>query len=142
MSEFIISLKPHYLDLMLSGEKKAELRRRPMYIPDGSKVWIYGALPVGAIKAYAMVKRVLHMPPGKAWREHKAHIAISRKEYLAYVADSECVSVVVWDEIKWLGNDFSLSDLRRNDPRFHPPQFYSQFSPPAKLKKLRTKRRT
>lgn len=140
MSEFIISLKPQYLDLMLSGEKTVELRNRPMYLPEGSGVWIYGALPVGAIRAYAVVRSVLHLSRTRAWEEYGTYIAIPRSKYRAYVAGADRVSVVVWDEVMWLKDEFSLSDIRESDPYFRPPQFYSQFRPPAKLKRRRAKK--
>ena len=137
MSEFVISLKQKYLDLMLAKEKSIELRRRPMHqLTKDSRVWIYGSLPVGAIKAVATVKQVLHLPPDVAWERYSAHIAISESEYMAYVEDSDQVSLVVWDEIQPLVQEFSLSDIRKSIPGFRPPQFYSQFSPPRGLKRI------
>lgn len=134
MSEFIISLKPRYLDLMIDGQKTIELRKRPMrMLGENSRVWIYGILPVGAVRALATVKSVLDLPASIAWKKHGAQIAISEDEYFAYVADSEYVSLIVWEDITLLKDEFSLSELRQNLPFFQPPQFYSQFTPPLSL---------
>lgn len=138
MTEFIISLKPEYLDLMLSGEKTIELRKRPLHLlSENSNVWVYGTLPLGAIAALATVKNVLRMSPVAAWKSYRTQIAITKKEYSDYVADSEHVSLVFWEKVKPLSKDFSLSEIRQKDPCFQPPQFYSQFSPPRILKQRR-----
>lgn len=134
MSEFIISLKPKYLDLMISGEKTIELRRRPIKrMGENSRVWVYGTLPVGAIKALGIVKSVLNLPAEAAWKKHKAQIAISEDEYFAYVESSEYVSLIIWEAITPLKEEYSLSDIRRKLPNFQPPQFYSEFTPPSRL---------
>ena len=59
MSQVIISLKPEYGKLVLSGSKTVELRNRIVRIEPGTKIWIYITRPISEIVAMADLSSVI-----------------------------------------------------------------------------------
>ena len=57
MDQAIISLKPRYVELILSGKKTVELRNRVVRMDPGTVIWIYATRPVGGIVALAELSR-------------------------------------------------------------------------------------
>ena len=67
MDQAIISFKPHYAELILSGDKTVELRNRTVRLKSGTTIWIYATQPVGRIVAKAKVRTVFHGGPAEIW---------------------------------------------------------------------------
>jgi len=56
--DVLISVEERHADNMLSGAKSIELRRRPIRLPHGSRVWVYSKLPRGHVDILAIVDNV------------------------------------------------------------------------------------
>ena len=63
--DILISVKPRHATSMMSGLKSVELRRRPINITPGTRVWIYSKLPQGQIQVLATVDKVVEDKPIK-----------------------------------------------------------------------------
>ena len=124
---------------MLGGGKTAELRRQQICkMASGDKVWLYATEPVASIVGYGIVKSVETMSVAQAWREHRAELGITKREYDTYTAAKDRVCLVFWDKISRLDTAIALADAKTRLAQFTPPQFYAQFIAPAWLKRRPT----
>ena len=125
MRQVIISLKPRYADLILSGKKSVELRNRAVRLESGTTIWIYATRPVGRIVAFAKVKAVVYGEPTSIWKKFKREICIEKSEFNSYTEDRERVSAVALTRVQKLTERPTLNGIRELTGTFHPPQFYA-----------------
>jgi predicted transcriptional regulator len=123
MHDALISIRPTYVEKLLSGEKAVEMRNRPVNLSPGTRLWIYSTLPKGCVQAVAHVHRVEVGAPVVIWKQYSALLGVSKKGYHRYVNGSTEVSAIVVKRIWKLPFDLSLNFLRSKIPGFHPPQF-------------------
>ena len=133
MNQVMISLKPAYGELMLSGSKTVELRNRIVRIEPCTKVWIYVKRPVGKIVAQADVKHVTHGDPHVIWRRYHKRMRIDWLQFQEYVGDRDLVSAIVLHDIAELTKPISIGRIRRVVSAFQPPQFYLRIAPESGL---------
>lgn len=133
MSQIIISLKSHYAELVLSGEKTVELRNRPVRLEKGTKVWIYEVRPKGCIVATAKVRAVSHGSPYKIWKDFGKKIGMRKKDFDEYMKGKTSVSAIVLGAVRKLRPCLTLENIRESEENFHPPQFYKCLSQDEKL---------
>lgn len=133
MNQVMISLKPAYGELVLSGSKTVELRNRIVRIKPYTKIWIYVKRPVGKIVAHADVKHVIHGHPSVIWNEYREQMCIDRVHFEDYVGERSLVSAVVMQKMKKLDEPVSIGGIRHVLSAFQPPQFYSRIAPDSGL---------
>lgn len=123
MFDALISIKPIYVQKLLSGEKAAELRNRRVNLQPGSRLWIYSTLPSGCLETVAKVSGVQVGAPGAIWEQFGSHLGVSEKNYRRYVNGSNKVSAIFVKRVQELPLSLSLQRLKSQVPGFHPPQF-------------------
>ena len=128
MDQTIISLKPRYVDLILSGEKTVELRNRVVRMEPGTVIWIYATRPVGGIVALAELDSVVHDTPAEIWLRYEREICIDRAHFDSYINNRESVSALILSSVRKLKQSVTLDWIRRSTGNFQPPQFYSRLS--------------
>ena len=128
MNDAIISLKPRYAELVLSGKKSVELRNRIVRLHPGTKIWIYATRPMGCIVAFAVVKSVVHDEPALIWRRFEKDICIEKTHFDSYTEDRERVSAVKLKAVRELPEPPTLDRIRKMVGAFHPPQFYARLA--------------
>ena len=133
MQQIIISLKPIYSELVLSGSKTVEVRNRIVRIEPSTKVWIYVKCPVGKIVALADVEQVIHDNPDTIWKYYQEKIGIDRTQFKEYVGNRDLVSAIVLQKLMILNDPMSIASIRRIESGFQPPQFYSYIAPESGL---------
>lgn len=124
--DILISVDGRHASNMLSGEKSVELRRKPLNIPSGTRVWIYSKLPRGQIQALALVDEVVSGTPKEIWNLYGSQCAISEDEFHAYFENVKISYAIVFDEIKALAPVLSLASIREQVSHFQPPQFFKR----------------
>ena len=72
--DILISVENRHALSMLAGNKSVELRRKPLNISSGTRVWIYSKVPCGQIRALAVVDEVVADTPKNIgnYMAHKA----------------------------------------------------------------------
>ena len=85
MNQAILSLKPQFADLILSGEKTVELRNRVVRMEPGTVIWIYATKPVGGIVARAELDSVVHDTPSEIWIRFEREMCIDRAHFDSYI---------------------------------------------------------
>ena len=133
MNQAIISLKPRYVDLVLSGEKTVELRNRIVRMNSGTRIWIYATRPVCGIVALAEVASVVHSAPMDIWNRFEREMCIDKTCFDSYIKNRECVSALVLTSIRKLKHSVTLDWIRRSVDDFQPPQFYAHLALDGRL---------
>ena len=133
MSQVMISLKPTFGELVLSGFKTVELRNRIVRIDPGTVMWLYVTSPESSIVGYASVKSVVYGAPSAIWSRFHAGMCIERTLFKTYVGDRVQVSAILLSEVKRLDGPISIGGMRSVDSAFHPPQFYSRIGPESRV---------
>lgn len=133
MNQVLISLKPEYGDMMLSGSKTVELRNRIVRIEPCTKVWIYVKRPIAKIVALANVEYVIHDEPLVVWTRFREQMCIEWVQFKEYVRDRDLVSAIVLYDITELPQPISIGGIRRVVRAFQPPQFYLRIAPESGL---------
>jgi len=123
MINALISIKPQYVKMILSGDKSVEIRNKPVNLEPGTCLWIYSTLPRGCLEAVARVQLIGFNLPKVIWNHYCEKIGISHKAFLSYVNGSSTISAIFLEQISELKPPLTLSDLRSEIQGFHPPQF-------------------
>ena len=109
--------------MMLGGLKTVELRRRPVRMRSGSRLWVYSKLPSGIVELVAIVEKVLAASPRHIWKNYSSCTGLSRDEFNQYFAGIDTGYAVIFKCIHKLRPVISLSQMRTVSESFHPPQF-------------------
>lgn len=131
--DILISVAERHATSMLTGRKTVELRRRPVRVASGTRVWIYSKLPRGLVEAVGIIDRVVESSPSKIWDAFGCQTGISRAEFDEYFAGSQTANAIVFGKIQPLNPALSLEEIRNRSLGFHPPQFFTKLSKDAAL---------
>lgn len=124
----LLSIKPHYVALILEGEKLVELRRTRPRIKKGELVLIYESSPTMALVGYGLVETVISAPPSRLWPQVKSQAGVSRAEFELYFEGASTGFAIQFKKVWSLRNRVWLSKLREIWDGFHPPQTYLYLS--------------
>lgn len=123
----IISIKPHYVDAILSGKKTVELRRRIPPIELGTRLWIYATRPKAAILGTAILKEIVRETPTNLWRNHGLRTGVDKSTFEDYFGGTEIALGLIFEDIRTV-QPIELDELRASFEGFHPPQVLSRLS--------------
>ncbi|MGO9116720.1 MAG: ASCH domain-containing protein [Desulfomonilaceae bacterium] len=123
MTDVLISIKPKYVNMILSGDKSVEIRNRPVKLQAGTRLWIYSTLPKGRLEAVALVDASEVDTPSLIWKHYSDRIGLSWSTFQTYVNGSKQVSAILLKDVSGLVPSLTLSDLRSEIEKFTPPQF-------------------
>lgn len=123
-----ISIKEQYVNQILEGTKRIELRKCRPNVNAGDEIIIYCTSPVKAIVGTAQVQDVITHTPDQMWRLHSKALGIARKDYFEYYNSSEKAIGIVLSDVNRLYNNIGLSRIKKQLPCFTPPQTYKYFS--------------
>ena len=107
METILMSIKPRYVQDIISGIKKYEYRRR-IAKNNVSKIIIYETTPVKRVVAEAEVKAVLSCAPEELWNKTKNESGITKEFFDKYFKGKEVANayhigkVTVYKEQKML----------------------------------------
>ncbi len=124
----LISVRPHYAEKLLSGEKTLELRRVRPALDKGDWVVIYASSPRKEIIGAFQVKETVVAKPVNLWESHGGRSAVPRDEFFAYFEGRNIGYGIAVDRVFRFAAPTSLEQIRRLSPTFHPPQGYAYLS--------------
>src|SRR5574344_1912832 len=86
MATILLPIKPQYVSLILSGQKRFEYRTR---IPkeDITKIIIYSSYPIKKVVGETEVKSILALSPEALWNQTSAFGGITKKTFDSYFED-------------------------------------------------------
>ncbi|MBB3441847.1 hypothetical protein [Rhizobium sp. BK379] len=123
----IISIRPLFVDAILSGAKTVELRRRIPSIDIGTKLWIYATLPVGAVVGAAIAQDFHYASPAELWVRYARHAAIPRDDFDAYFLGTDRGVGIELSSVQKI-EPISIEYLRVMRDGFHPPQVLTKIT--------------
>lgn len=133
---FVLSIRPMFIQRILSGEKTIELRRRfPTDVPPDSSVLLYSTSPVQSIVGIANLHAVSRRSVRQLWLQFGPAAAVTRAEFDAYFQQSPHGFALHLRDVRPFSNPIHLTDLARRF-EFSPPQSYCYWKEP--LSKLAT----
>jgi predicted transcriptional regulator len=108
----LISIHSHYAQLILSGTKRVELRRR--FDPDatGGRMLIYATLPTAAVIGHTRIERVEWLCIEDIWQRHASHASIPAAEFDRYFNGAERGFAILLADPKRYSTPISLDDMR------------------------------
>jgi predicted transcriptional regulator len=136
MKQIIMSIKPCYVQKIISGEKTVELRSRKLNVQNGARMWIYSTLPKGCVEVVATIQSIEYNHPDIIWARYANELAITYEDFQKYVHDNEMVSAIKLLNVTKVNNPLTLETIRSCIQKFHPPQFFSHISANMELSDL------
>ena len=124
----LMSIKPKYVDKLMSGEKVVEIRRKFNPKWRGCRAVIYTSSPVQAIHGYATIKSVDRGKPNHIWDKYSNEIGCSREEFDNYTKGSDIIYAIPLNSFETYVAPLyleQLSYLLQKDIK--PPQSYLSF---------------
>ena len=79
----IISIKPEFVEKIISSEKKYEFRRR-IYKKEVEKIYIYQTLPNSGIVGYFIPSKIIKDTPLNLWNNLKKASGVSEEFFMSY----------------------------------------------------------
>jgi predicted transcriptional regulator len=126
--DFLVSIRPHYVDKILAGQKTVELRRRfPESVSVGTVVYIYSTSPVQAVVGFAKIKEVQRLAIADIWKEHADAACISRRDFYDYFSGRKFGFAIVLGAVKAVRNQLTVRELE-SQFGIVPPQSYRYVS--------------
>ena len=121
-SPLVLSLRPHYADMVFVGTKKAEFRRRMASVVKDRPVIVYVTSPVREIRGGFHIGQVWKGSPEFIWQSVSNLARMDREEFDAYFSGCN-VGVALEIERVWeFGKPIPLDELRRQCTQFVVPQ--------------------
>lgn len=121
--DILVSIRPTFVERILSGEKTVELRRRFPENAAGELALIYSSSPVSAVVGYARIKQVRKLSIRQIWKEHGADACISKKDFEAYFEGVDFGFAILLQSVKALKVHWNAAELRKSFG-IVPPQSY------------------
>lgn len=125
----LVSLRPRFASLLLSGEKTVELRRTPPDVQPGALVLMYESSPTRRLVGRGRVQAIDMATPAAIWRRHGAATGVTREEFNAYFDGTTRAVAITIADARALARPASLDELRRRWADFRPPQSFRYLSP-------------
>lgn len=100
----LLSIKPCYVDRIMSGEKKYEYRKTIFRRKNIDRIVVYSSGNVRRLVGEIVVKRIICDTPKNIWEKTSVYAGISEKDYYAYFKDRdkayaiEILSFVAYDK--------------------------------------------
>ena len=120
-----MSIMARYAKMILSGEKKIEIRRMFSKKWKGSKVIIYASRPERSLVGEALIKDVVLDSPENTWERFSDQIGCTREQFDKYTASKNEIYAIVLQDAAAYRKSISIreiSDLLKENLR--PPQNY------------------
>ena len=125
----LLSIKPKYAELIKSGLKRYEFRRKVFKKTGGCKVFIYSTSPVKKITGVFDASVIHQDSPYRIWDMFGPYSGISDREFFQYFRGCEIAYAI---EIRDLVTFEEPRDPCDYFFEFTPPQSYRYFNPQQK----------
>lgn len=120
----LVSVKPVYADLLLSGAKTVELRRVRPNVESGCLVLLYASSPQMEMVATAHVATIDSEDVDSIWSRYGVATGLDRLTYDRYFAGSPLAVAISLVDVQALTHRIPLAELRRRLSGFRPPQSF------------------
>lgn len=118
----MLSIKPKYVDRILSGEKTYEYRRRVFRNDDVDTIAIYSTCPQSAVVAEASIDFILKSTPEDVWAQTSIGSGIDHESFMRYFHGVNIAYAIKLNDVIRLEVPTPLSEYAPSVKR--PPQSF------------------
>lgn len=119
----LLSIKPKYVERIISGIKRYEYRRRLFARDDVDSIVVYSTMPVSSVVAEISIKSIISGSPDQLWERTKSSGGIDETEYYAYFEGASIAYAIELGEITAFHTPIPLSEYCTHPSR--PPQSFA-----------------
>jgi predicted transcriptional regulator len=120
----LVSVKPVYAELLLSGAKTVELRRVRPNVEAGCEVLLYASSPTMEMVGTARVQAIDVDTPDAIWRRHAPATGVDRATFDDYFRGAALAVAITLTDTCRLQSRVPLAELRQRISGFRPPQSF------------------
>ena len=123
----LLSIKPKYVDSIMSGEKRYEFRKTIFRNKNIKRAYIYSTAPVKKVVGTFLIGDVIEDYPNQLWERFHMFSGLSDKEFFNYFNKDKKGFAIQIESVK----EFDIPvDPREINPDFIPPQSFYYFENP------------
>ncbi|MBN2532307.1 MAG: ASCH domain-containing protein [Spirochaetales bacterium] len=129
-NNILMSIKPGYVEKILSGIKTIEIRRKFSSKWIGNKVVLYASNPLCALIGEALISKVSSGQPNEVWNQFSEQIGCTREEFNKYTEFTEKIYAIELSNLIPYRSFVFLTQIEHllgNDLK--PPQSYCLLDP-------------
>lgn len=119
--KILLSIKPEFVEKIISGEKKFEFRKTLPKREGVTTVVVYSTMPVGRVIGEFKVKDTLSHTPESLWEKTKEFSGITKNFFDEYFSTKALAHAFEIDSFKLYDEPLAISDVL---PSGTPPQSY------------------
>jgi predicted transcriptional regulator len=131
----LLSIRPRFAELILSGDKTVELRRSTVRASKGDRVLLYVSSPRSSVVGSFEIRTVTSSKPSRLWSLVKNKCGVSRGEFDEYYAAAKYAVAIFLCNPRAFDRPIPLRELRERLSGFHPPQSF-RYLPESMLSSL------
>jgi predicted transcriptional regulator len=124
MNFILMTIKPQYVEKIITGAKQIEVRRSNLNLEKGDVIFIYSSKPESSVIGCVKVKLIERLAKDELWFKYKAKLGISLEEYDIYLKTKIVATAIHLADFEALKSPISLQSLHRLLPGFRIPQSY------------------
>ena len=125
----LLSLKPHYADLVFRGQKTVELRRRFLKRMRGHDVFVYTTTPVRTLRGGFRIGKVWTGTPEEVWQTVSESACLDKPDFDAYYAGRDIAYALEIINVWEYETPLTLDALKRMFQNFVVPQSWRYVKP-------------
>lgn len=111
VAKLILSIKPDFVNKIVSGQKTVELRRRFSKKWEGVKVILYATHPNHAFVGEAKINKVINGKPIDIWYEYQEFLGCDRDTYFSYCEGLEAINALLLSDVKPYGVPININSI-------------------------------
>lgn len=119
---FLMSIKPKYATLILSGKKTAEIRKSKFGASKDDVVVIYSTKPEGRIVGSFVVNEVLWERTEELWKHVGKQTGLTYNEFMEYARGHESMCAIIISDV------VSANGLTMEQMKLKVPQSYRRIT--------------
>jgi predicted transcriptional regulator len=107
----LLSIRPEYAELILSGHKRYEFRRVCFRNANVRSVLIYATLPIGKVVGEFDVREIISGSPLAVWKRTKDRAGLTWSMFAKYFAGKSIAHALAVSNIKRFSRPLDLSEI-------------------------------
>ncbi len=119
--KILLSIKPQYVEKIISGEKKYEFRKKEFKRKDIDTIIVYSSGNIRKLVGEIKFKRILCDTPNFIWKLTRAEAGMSEKSFMDYYMNKDKAYAIVIDSFLPYKTYLNLEDKY---PGVKPPQSF------------------
>ncbi|WP_334328014.1 ASCH domain-containing protein [Gilliamella apicola] len=110
----LLSIKPEFVEKILSGEKKYEFRKKLFKRQSIKTIVIYATMPIGKVVGEFDIDHVISDEPNLVWEKTKKYAGVSKSFYDEYFEEKSLAFAIAVGKVTLYDEPKSLNYFGKN----------------------------